>query len=174
MTKYVKFINKNQIEYPPINKGSIFNYNLDIDRLIADGYKPLQEAEKPEDGDYTLTYRNTKNYVKEVVTLPTPEEIAERERIRVLGLKCTKRVFALILQEMGVSYTQLKELIASNERAQLEWDLCVELERSNPLLNIMAAELGFDSTTVDNIFKYANGENVTLQTVAENEELPEE
>ena len=158
MTKYVKFIDEETIEYPPINKGGVSNYNLDIERLINDGYKRFVEAEKPVGIDYKITYREESSEVVEVVTTPTPEEIAERERRRILGLKCTKRIFALILQEMGISYSQLKELIASNEQAQLEWDLCVELERSNPLLNIMAAQLGFDSTTVDNIFKFANGE----------------
>ncbi len=158
MTKYVKLIDEHSIEYAPTNKGNIINYNLDVDRMLADGYKPLIESPKPEDGDYTLSYRETSEGILEVVRVPTEEEKAERERQRILGLKCTKRVFALILQEMGVTYTQLKELIATSDQAQLEWDLCVELERSNPLLNIMAAQLGFDSTTVDNIFKYANGE----------------
>ena len=156
--KYVKFISETQIEYPPVNKGSIANYNLDIDLLIQDGYKPLQEAQKPEDNDYVLTYQETPEAVIEIVTVPTPEEKEQREKERILGLKCTKRVFALILQEMGVSYTQLKTLIASSEQAQLEWDLCVELLRANPLLDTMAAQLGFTKEQVDTIFKIANGE----------------
>ena len=40
----------------------------------------------------------------------------------------------------------------------MEWDLCVELERSNPLLDILGAQLGLTPTTIDKIFKYANGE----------------
>ena len=91
----------------------------------------------------------------------TPEYIAkkeEEEKIRISNLRCTKRVLALILQQLGISYTQLKELIATNEQAQLEWDLCVELERSNPLLDIIGAELGLTHADIDNIFLYANGE----------------
>lgn len=87
---------------------------------------------------------------------------AEKEAERVAKLKCTKRVFALMLQELGISYTQLKELIATNEQAQLEWDLCVELERSNPLLDIMAGQLGITSVQLDGLFKYANGE-ITIE-----------
>ena len=34
----------------------------------------------------------------------------------------------------------------------------MELERSNPLLDILGAQLGISSTTIDKIFKYANGE----------------
>lgn len=89
-------------------------------------------------------------------------KIAQAEAERVAKLKCTKRVFALMLQELGISYTQLKELIATNEQAQLEWDLCVELERSNPLLDIMAGQLGITSAQLDGLFKYANGE-ITIE-----------
>lgn len=156
--KYVKFISETHIEYPPVNKGSIANYDIAIDLLIQDGYKPLQEAPRPEDNDYTLTYQDTPEAVLEVITVPTPEEKEQREKERILGLKCTKRVFALILQEMGVSYSQLKEKIAENDQAQLEWDLCVELLRANPLLDTMAAKLGFTKEQVDTIFKIANGE----------------
>lgn len=72
----------------------------------------------------------------------------------------TKRVFALALQKLGITYTQLKELIATNEQAQLEWDLCVELERSNPLLDTMASQLSITPKQLDYIFKVTNGEEV--------------
>ena len=88
------------------------------------------------------------------------QELKERERVN--KLTCTKRVFALMLQELGITYSQLKELIASNEQAQLEWDLCVELERGNPLLDVMASQLGITSEQLDGLFKYANGE-ITLE-----------
>ena len=82
----------------------------------------------------------------------------EEKKEHVNSLRCTKRVLALVLKELGVSYANLQALIATNEDAQLEWDLCVELERSNPLLDILGAELGISPTTIDKIFKYANGE----------------
>ena len=63
-----------------------------------------------------------------------------------------------MLQELGITYTMLKELIATNEQAQLEWDLCIELERGNPLLDIMALQLGITSEQLDGLFMYANGE----------------
>ena len=84
--------------------------------------------------------------------------LIQREIDRVANLRCTKRVLALVLKELGVSYANLQALIATNEDAQLEWDLCVELERSNPLLDVLGAQLGISSTTIDKIFKYANGE----------------
>ena len=67
-----------------------------------------------------------------------------------------------MLQELGISYTQLKELIATNEQAQLEWDLCVELERKNPLLDIMALQLNITPAQLDGLFRYANNE-ITIE-----------
>lgn len=86
------------------------------------------------------------------------DEIAKIEQERIKSLKMTKRVFALALQELGISYTKLKELIATNENAQLEWDLCIELDRSNPLLDTMAAQMNITSDQLDYIFRKANGE----------------
>ena len=94
------------------------------------------------------------------------EKQAQKEKERIGNLTCTKRVFALMLQELGISYGQLKELIATNEQAQLEWDLCVELERKNPLLDIMALQLGITSEQLDGLFRYANGE-ITIEQFRE-------
>lgn len=86
------------------------------------------------------------------------EKQRQKERERINALTMTKRVLALGLQELGITYTQLKELISSNEQAQLEWDLCVELERGNPLLDVMGAQLGVTPEQLDNMFRIANGE----------------
>lgn len=104
-------------------------------------------------------------------------EQAAKEAERIRSLTLTKRVFALALQQIGISYSQLKTRISSNEQAQLEWDLCVELERSNPLLDIMAEKMGITSEQLDYIFRKGNGEDVELpaseteDTVNESEEL---
>lgn len=95
----------------------------------------------------------------QIITNPNYEkELLEKETERISKLTCTKRNFALMLQKLGISYTQLKELISGNDQALMEWDLCVELERSNPLLDKMAAELDIMPETLDKMFKYANGE----------------
>ena len=91
------------------------------------------------------------------------KEEEEKEKERIYHLKCTKRVLALILQQLGIPYSQLKQLIDRSEQAQLEWDLCVELERNNPLLDLVGAELGLSSANIDNIFRYANGEIPTIE-----------
>lgn len=90
------------------------------------------------------------------------EEVA-KEAERVSHLKCTKRVLALILQQLGFDYfTQIKPMIESNSQAALEWELCIELERCNPLLDIFGQQLGISPAQIDAIFKYANGEITTL------------
>ena len=94
------------------------------------------------------------------------EKQALKEKERIAKLTCTKRVFALMLQELGITYTMLKQLIATNEQAQLEWDLCVELERKNPLLDVMALQLGITSEQLDGLFMYANGE-ITIEQFRE-------
>lgn len=89
----------------------------------------------------------------------TEEEIEEQKKEHIKQLTCTKRVFALMLQELGVDYlTQLKPLIESNPQAQLEWDLCIELLRENPMLDLMAGQLGITPLQLDALFLYANGE----------------
>lgn len=90
----------------------------------------------------------------------TPSEIAQKERERIGELQVTKRVFMLGLQQLGITYTQLKNLLTTSEQAQMEWDLCVELQRKNPLLDIMASQMGVSSEMLDYIFRKANGEDV--------------
>ena len=116
----------------------------------------LDKVEYTED-EYIL---DGEEYVLKDEAWEEKQALVEQERIG--NLKCTKRVFALMLQELGVSYTQLKELIATNEQAQLEWDLCVELERKNPLLDIMALQLNITPAQLDGLFRYANNE-ITIE-----------
>lgn len=124
-----------------------------------------EELENPETGEIELVeYTVTINHIE--AWGYTEEELEQQKRERVSKLTCTKRVFALMLQELGITYTQLKALIATNEQAQLEWDLCVELQRSNPLLDVMAIQLGVTSEQLDGLFKYANGE-ITIEQFKE-------
>ena len=124
------------------------------------GYALL--IEETDEALYALEYNEIMIDGKPTINENYEQEQAQKEKERVNKLTCTKRVFALMLQELGITYSQLKELIASNEQAQLEWDLCVELERGNPLLDIMAFQLGITSVQLDGLFKYANGE-ITLE-----------
>lgn len=103
----------------------------------------------------------------EVYLNPEYQDILnKREKERIANLKCTKRVFVLMLEKMGLDYfEQIEPLINSNRQAKLEWELCVELERSNNLLDVLATELGVTSRQLDLLFQYANGEDVKLEVI---------
>lgn len=102
-------------------------------------------------------------YLTSMCPMKTDEQKELEEKERIAKLSCTKRDFALMLQEMGVDYfTTLKPLIESNPQAQLEWELCERLYRFNPMLDLMAGQLGVTSKQLDGLFKYANGE-ITLE-----------
>lgn len=92
----------------------------------------------------------------QITEIPAPTEEQEKERIG--NLTCTKREFALVLKDLGISYSQIKSAIEENETAQLEWDLCTELVRKNPLLDEMASKFDVTPERLDDIFKYINGE----------------
>lgn len=90
----------------------------------------------------------------------TNEEKELQEKERIARLNMTKLDFAKYLKEYGVSYPQLKELLASNDNAQMQWDLCERVYRFNPLLDELAKGFGITSEQLDTIFKMANGEVV--------------
>ena len=76
---YAKLIN-NQLEYAPVNKDGIFNYNLDIDLMKKDGFKPLIPAKLPETGrKYELKYKETAESIIESVNfIETEKEYQKR------------------------------------------------------------------------------------------------
>lgn len=87
------------------------------------------------------------------------EEQAEKEKERIGNLQCTKRVFVLMLEQLGLDYfEQLEPAINNNRQAKLEWELCVELQRKNPLLDQLASQFGITSKQLDDLFRFANGE----------------
>ena len=103
----------------------------------------------------------------QVIDIIDTEEYKEIKRLkeeeRIANLKCTKRVLVLMLEEIGKDYFKdILPLIEADRQAKLEWELCVELERKNPLLNIIGAKLDISPEQIDLLFKYANGEVSSL------------
>ena len=78
---YVKLI-EGQIEQAPVNKDGICNYNLDVERMIADGYKLFIPAEVPPDTEIRIHhfeyFENTDNITEIVIYDETVEEAQER------------------------------------------------------------------------------------------------
>ena len=132
--------------------------------------KPFDEKEKM---NFIVKYNHNLGYeIKETNEAfeawgSTQEEIKQKEIERIGNLTATKRVFALILNELGVDYlTQLKPLVESDKTAQLEWELCTELQRKNPLIDVMAEKIGITTEKIDKIFRYANNE-ITMEELKE-------
>lgn len=75
---YVKLIDGNIFEAPE-NYNGIMNYNLDIDRLIADGWKILIPAEIPEHTNrmFHIEYRENSNNIEEIVIYDETQEQAD-------------------------------------------------------------------------------------------------
>ena len=72
--KYAKLIDNN-LYFPPKNKDGVCNYDLDVDRLIADGYKEFVEAEKLDGYMYEITYLEDETQIVELAqVIKTPEE----------------------------------------------------------------------------------------------------
>ena len=72
--KYAKLIDGN-LYFAPKNKDGICNYNLDTERLIADGYKEFVEAEKLDGYTYEITYLEDETQIVEIAqVIKTPEE----------------------------------------------------------------------------------------------------
>ena len=64
-----------------------------------------------------------------------------------------------MLEQLGLDYfEQIEPAINANRQAKLEWELCVELQRKNPLLDQLAGGFGITSKQLDDLFKFANGE----------------
>ena len=88
----------------------------------------------------------------------TKKELEEKERVARLNM--TKLDFAKYLSDYGVSYSKLKQVLSSNENAQMQWDLCERVYRFNPLLDELAKGFGITPEQLDTMFKLANGEVV--------------
>ncbi len=110
------------------------------------------EIDVPDEVEEQTYHKETAELYKPVVDPDWGEKEKEKEKERIGKLQITKRVFMLGLQQMGITYSQLKEHISTNEQAQMEWDLCERLQRNNPLIDTMAESFGISAKDIDNIF----------------------
>ena len=111
--RYAKYINEREIEYAPKNKAGVSNYDQDIEKLAADGYIPVLETPKPEEGNYTLSYVQEGGQIKFVWTLQPPPSVPEKTeptlQEQVLtkegeyGLNRATRTALLALADLGAT-----------------------------------------------------------------------
>lgn len=118
MTKYVKFISETQIEYPPKNKGNIINYDLNIEAMLADGFKEFIEAAKEIGKAYTITYVDNPTNVTEIATeiIPDPAELLKQAKQQKTEENDLKRDEALY---QGVTYNNVLFDSDTDQKANL-------------------------------------------------------
>lgn len=94
--KYGK-LEDNVLIYAPSIKDDIFNYNSDYNRdmLYEDGYKEIEFAQREEGHFYSVTWKETKNKIKEVLEDIT-EETIKQEKIKEIDKRIEelKKLFA--------------------------------------------------------------------------------
>lgn len=85
LVQYVKLVDGKPVE-PPINKDNIINYNMNIEALIADGYKILVPAEVPGSEEirmYHFEYEEKAETIDEIVVFDETQQEAEARKARV-------------------------------------------------------------------------------------------
>ena len=104
--KYVKLI-EGKIEEAPQNKDGVINYNLDVDLMIADGYKLFIRAIVPQSTRmYHFEYVEHENDITEIVVYDETQEqadarILEQTKVAKIQENDTARDEALL---SGVTY----------------------------------------------------------------------
>ena len=109
MAKYVMYKSATEILFPPKNKGSIINYDKNIELLIEDGYKELIEVERPQTNRfYHIEYVETDVISETIIYDETQEEADLRDLENAKSAKIsendTKRDNAL---NQGVEYREV-------------------------------------------------------------------
>lgn len=95
------------------------------------------------DTDYTLI--NGKFLTKEEVDIENSKKIAM--------LKMTPLDFIKALEEVGVSYSQIKELCNTNEEVEKQLRFCNHVYRGNPLLDKLCGQFNITKEQLDELFK---------------------
>lgn len=155
--KYAKLIN-NSIEYAPRNKDGVINYNLDIDLMLADGYKPVVQVEIPlTNRMFHIGYIENRDNITEVIVYDETQKEADKraekeEEERMLLLSLTKReVFLALFHDKELTPEQLRAQITDPE-ALIEFDYAERYYRGNPLINEIGAMLGYSKEDLDYLF----------------------
>ena len=130
MTKYAKLI-EDRIEFAPKNKGSILNYDLNVDLMLQDGYKPFVEVERPDTiRFYHIDYIESSDDISEVIVYDEMQEEAEerirqQEEERVNALTMTALDFIGVLEHVGLDYvTEIKPFLEAHQELDKQLKYC--------------------------------------------------
>lgn len=171
MTRYVRFINETSVEDAPMNfitpEGSVIcNFNLSPEMMLEYNFKPLETAEREPGKEYTVTYKELKTKVKEIVTEVSEEEIARRERERLDKMTLTPSdVERALYYGLGMDFDDLKALIAVKAPTVDVKAIGIEFrandfyrgaqdKQGNRLVDMIGLLLGLTTEDLDYLFKH--------------------
>ena len=166
MQRYAKLIDESHIEIAPVNYttnsgDTIFNFNSNIELMLANGFKPVVEVEKP-DYPYILTYEDEGDYITEVTTKDEAEierrRQAEIERIK--NLKMTKADFWIALLDKNVTKQMVKDKINLIPDELLRTKTLIRLDdadnfwRGDPSMDIVGAMFNISPEELNYLFEH--------------------
>jgi len=158
--KYAKLNKDGGIEFAPVNKGSIINYNLNIEEMTKDGYKPFIKAETENGKAYTFRYEETKTAVKEIAeeVKPDPEAEARARREYLDNLTMTSAdVERAIYKALKMDFDDVKALLQKFPEIDIK-AIGIELRagtfyRRHPFIDKIGALLGYTADDMDYLFE---------------------
>lgn len=170
MDRYAKLI-EGRLEFAPKNKGSIINYDLDIEQMIADGYKLFVPVEMPQTNRrFHIEYVETIDENQETIVYDeTQEEADEREAIEhrqyLDSLTLTPAdVERALYKEKQMDFEDLKALIAQQIPTIDTKALSIEFRAKDfyrgaeangmRLFDVVAQLLGYTSQDMDYLFEH--------------------
>lgn len=83
----------------------------------------------------------------------TTDEAKQLEKERIQALSMTPLDFIKALEEVGVSYSQIKELCNTNEEVEKQLRFCNHVYRGNPLLDKLCGSFNVTTEQLNELFK---------------------
>lgn len=123
MQKYAK-LTEGKIEFAPQNKGSISNYNLSVELMTADGYKPLVIVEETSAEKPLVKYRETDKQIEQYAEALTVRE--KKEQIR----QQRQSRFRIEADPLKLDYDEAVARGEDAEKARIAWLAKKDLIRS--------------------------------------------
>ena len=121
--RYAK-LTDGKIEFAPKNKGAISNYNLSVELMTADGYKPLVVVEEPTEDKPLIRYRETDKQIEQYA-----EALSVREKNEQIRQQRQSR-FRIEADPLKLDYDEAVARGEDAEKARIVWLAKKDLIRS--------------------------------------------
>lgn len=163
---YAKLIDGN-LEFAPQNKGAVINYNVNVELMVKDGYKEFFPIPRPEQTNrkYHIEYVEGKDSIEEIIVFDeTQEQANEREakaeEDRINALTMTPLDFIKVLENLGITYSEIQEYLASHQELDKQLKYCQNVYCGvvKQLLPITVGNVKITTELIERAFKAKYGE----------------